>query len=104
MKRTSKVIMLFSTVSSRSVGRFGPCSSAAFSTLSTSFASKLSDPSLVENGGTGGGETFSVFDPGASAQQFEDGSAVIAQVERMGRNDAKRVSGKQFDSTLVLLQ
>lgn len=39
-----------------------------------------------------GYETFAVHDPGASACQFKDGSAVIAQVRRMGRDDAKNVS------------
>jgi hypothetical protein len=78
-------------MSSHSFGRLGPYSSAAFSTLSASVASKLKDPSLVDSNGTGAGETFSVFDPGASAQQFEDGTAVIAQVRRMGRDDTKMV-------------
>jgi hypothetical protein len=92
MKQTFKVPMLFSFVSSRSFGCLGPHSSAAFSTLSASVASKLKDPSLVESSGRGTGETFNLFDPGASAQQFEDGSAVIAQVGRMGRDDTRIVS------------
>lgn len=77
------------------MGRFGLRSSAAFSTLSERVALKLQDPSLVGDGVLSG-ETFDVNDPGASAQQFEDGSAVIARVRRMGRDDAKTVSLMSF--------
>ncbi|KAL7519558.1 hypothetical protein ACHAWX_004316 [Stephanocyclus meneghinianus] len=80
--------MLYCIASSNSMGRFGLRSSAAFSTLSERVALKLQDPSLVGDGVLSG-ETFDVNDPGASAQQFEDGSAVIARVRRMGRDDAK---------------
>jgi hypothetical protein len=90
MKKTFNTAMLFCTTSLRLIGRFGPRSSSAFSTLSSSLASKLKDPSLLE--GAVLGETFNVYDAGASAQQYKDGSAVIAQVKRMGRDDAKRVS------------
>jgi len=37
-----------------------------------------------------GADTFDVVDPGASSNQFEDGSAVIAKVRRMGRDDTKQ--------------
>eukprot|EP00578_Thalassiosira_sp_NH16_P029504 CAMPEP_0181090700 /NCGR_PEP_ID=MMETSP1071-20121207/8003_1 /TAXON_ID=35127 /ORGANISM="Thalassiosira sp., Strain NH16" /LENGTH=190 /DNA_ID=CAMNT_0023172787 /DNA_START=15 /DNA_END=584 /DNA_ORIENTATION=+ len=36
------------------------------------------------------GDTYDVVDPGASAGQHDDGSAIIAQVQRMGREDTKR--------------
>lgn len=82
--------MLYFAASS-AVGRIGPRPSAAFSTLSAGVASKLNDPSIIGDG-VGSGETFDVLDPGASAQQFEDGSAVVAKVRRMGRDDARTVS------------
>ena len=90
MKQTSKAAMIF-VVSSRFTGRFGPRSISAFSTLSPILATKLKDPSLVDCD-TGTGETFSVLDPGASAEQFTDGTAAIAKVKRMGREDTKCVS------------
>jgi hypothetical protein len=90
MKKTPK--MLFYIASSRFIGRFSPNPSAAFSTLSANVASKLKDPSLVESGSGDGCERFNVFDPGASSHQFEEGSAVIAQVKRMRREDARQVS------------
>jgi len=60
---------------------------AAFSTATPSIASMLSDPSLLGSAGT---DTFDVVDPGASAKQVKDGSAVIAQVRRMGRDDTQQ--------------
>jgi len=42
------------------------------------------------DGITAGDATFDVVDPGASAKQFEEGSAVIAQVRRMGREDTRQ--------------
>lgn len=71
-----------------------------FSTTSaaSSIASLLNDPSLLGDSlAEGKATTFDVFDPGASAVQFDEGSAVIAKVRRMGREDAmqaiERASG-----------
>jgi len=94
MKRTPKVVvMLFCIASPRLKWGLGLQRYAAFSSLSTSLASKLKDPSLVpslvRSDGDSHGETFGVYDPGASARQFKDGSALIGKVRRMGRGDAK---------------
>lgn len=78
-------------LSSRFAGHFGTRSAVAFSTLSPILATKLKDPSLVDCG-TVSKETFGVFDPGASVEQFSDGTAEISQVRRMGREDTRRVS------------
>jgi hypothetical protein len=61
---------------------------AAFSTATSRVTSILDDPSLI-TGDSPPSQTFDVFDPGASAAQFEDGTAVIAHVRRMGRDDTK---------------
>ena len=88
--------MLFCIASPRLKWGLGLQRYAAFSSLSTSLASKLKDPSLVpslvKSDGDSHGETFGVYDPGASARQFKDGSALIGKVRRMGRGDAKNVS------------
>eukprot|EP00585_Thalassiosira_rotula_P010863 CAMPEP_0196138816 /NCGR_PEP_ID=MMETSP0910-20130528/6320_1 /TAXON_ID=49265 /ORGANISM="Thalassiosira rotula, Strain GSO102" /LENGTH=538 /DNA_ID=CAMNT_0041399471 /DNA_START=349 /DNA_END=1962 /DNA_ORIENTATION=+ len=74
---------------------------SAFSTIAVDttpvLTSMLSDPSLLGNGipitKTGVDAdygTFDVLDPGASSDQLDDGSAVIAQVRRMGRDDTKQ--------------
>ncbi|KAL7534007.1 hypothetical protein ACHAXR_005577 [Thalassiosira sp. AJA248-18] len=62
---------------------------AAFSTATPAINSMLSDPSLLGDG-VSGLDTFDVVDPGASSKQFDDGSAIIAQVRRMGRDDTKQ--------------
>ena len=95
MPSRSTTLMLYCMASSNLIVRFGFRSSAAFSTLSERVASKLKDPSLVGDGGVAG-ETFNVIDPGASAQQVEDGSSISARVKRMGRDDAKTVSPASF--------
>lgn len=61
---------------------------AAFSTAAPRLASLLQDPSLLGSGA--GADAFDVMDPGASTQQVDDGSAIIAQVQRMGRDETKR--------------
>ncbi|KAK1745348.1 succinate-semialdehyde dehydrogenase [Skeletonema marinoi] len=61
---------------------------AAFSTATSRLTSILNDPSLITCDSPPS-QTFDVIDPGASAAQFKDGSAVIAHVRRMGRDDAK---------------
>lgn len=67
---------------------------AAFSSLSHyPVATALSDPSLLGDVAISDvGATFDVVDPGASSKQLEDGSAIIARVGLMGRDDAKAVS------------
>ena len=62
---------------------------AAFSTATSRVTSVLKDPTLISGDYTSGTETFDVIDPGATNAQFEDGSAVIAHVRRMGRDDTK---------------
>ena len=59
---------------------------AAFSTASSRLTSILNDPTLITCDSLPS-QTFDVVDPGASAVQFEDGTAVIAHVRRMGRDD-----------------
>eukprot|EP00984_Skeletonema_dohrnii_P004838 scaffold1700_cov129-Skeletonema_dohrnii-CCMP3373.AAC.17 len=61
---------------------------AAFSTATSRLTSILNDPSLITCDSPPS-QTFDVIDPGASAAQFKDGSAVIAHVRRMGRDDTK---------------
>lgn len=61
---------------------------ASFSTATPRLTSILSDPSLITCDSPPS-HTFDVVDPGASAAQFNDGSAVIAQVRRMDRDDTK---------------
>ena len=61
---------------------------AAFSTATPAITSMLKDPTLLGDG-VSGSDTFDVVDPGASSAQFDDGSAIIAQVKRMGREDTK---------------
>ncbi len=61
---------------------------AAFSTATPAITSLLNDPSILGEH-VSGTDTFNVIDPGASASQFDDGSAIIAQVKRMGREDTK---------------
>lgn len=60
---------------------------AALSTATSRLTSILKDPSLIVTGDAL--TVFDVVDPGSSASQFEDGTAVIAQVRRMGRDDTK---------------
>ena len=66
---------------------------AAFSTnanaVSPAITSLLKDPTLLPIVSSGV-ETFDVVDPGASPQQFNDGSAIIAKVQRMGREDTRK--------------
>ncbi|KAL7530951.1 hypothetical protein ACHAWF_003575 [Thalassiosira exigua] len=65
---------------------------AAFCTATSAVTSLLNDPSLLGEGLSnlsGGETTFKVVDPGASAKQFGDGSAEIAQVRCMGRLETK---------------
>ncbi|KAL9191188.1 hypothetical protein ACHAXT_000894 [Thalassiosira profunda] len=62
---------------------------SAFSTATPAITSLLSDPTLLGDGVSSGSDTFPVVDPGATAAQFEDGSAIIATVQRMGREDTK---------------
>lgn len=61
---------------------------AALSTASARLASIVNDPTLITCDSPPF-QTFDVIDPGASAAQFQDGSAVIAHVRRMGREDTK---------------
>lgn len=63
---------------------------AAFSTATPAVISMLSDPSLLGEGVMAGAATFDVGNPGASPKQVNDGSAIIAQVRRMGREDTKQ--------------
>lgn len=61
---------------------------AAFSTASSRLTSILNDPSLITSDSPPPpSQTFDVVDPGASVAQFADGTAVIAHVRRMGRED-----------------
>ena len=62
---------------------------AAFSTASSRLTSILDDPSLITTSDSPPSQTFDVVDPGASEAQFADGTAVIAHVRRMGREDTK---------------
>ena len=86
---------------------------AAFSTYaSPAITSLLKDPTILGDLGSvsSGVETFDVIDPGASPQQFNDGSAIIAKVhQRMGREDTKKAIdrasaalGKWKDGTTAL--
>ena len=67
----------------------GSISVAAFCTATPAVTALLRDPSLLGEG-VPPGDTYDVVDPGASAGQHDDGSAIIAQVQRMGREDTKR--------------
>lgn len=62
---------------------------AAFSTATSELASRLSDPTLLGEGANTF-DTFDVVDPGASAEAFNGGRAIIAHVRRMGREDTKQ--------------
>lgn len=63
---------------------------AAFSAAATpALTSLLSDPTLLGDGVVTGADTFDVVDPGASRGQFDDGSATVARVRRMGREDTR---------------
>lgn len=68
---------------------------AAFSTASTRLTSILNDPTLI-NCDSPPSQTFDVVDPGASAVQFEDGTAVIAHVRRMGRDDTLEAINRAY--------
>jgi len=67
----------------------GNISVAAFCTATPAVTALLRDPSLLGEV-VPPGDTYDVVDPGASAGQHDDGSAIIAQVQRMGREDTKR--------------
>ena len=67
----------------------------AFSTVSISPAvsSLLSDPTLLGDGissSNGEKKTFDVLNPGASLKQYNDGTAIIGQVQKMGREDTQQ--------------
>ena len=63
----------------------------AFSTATSRLTSILSDPSLIAcNSPPTPTETyFDVVDPGASTADFNDGTAIIARIRRMGRDDTR---------------
>lgn len=67
---------------------------SAFSMASSEVTSILKDPSLITGDASPGSETFDVVDPGASTAKFGDGSAVIAHVRRMNREDTKNAIGR----------
>ena len=71
--------------------------STARATATPAVTSILSDPSLLGDGITAGDATFDVVDPGASAKQFEEGSAVIAQVRRW----VERTRGRQLTERVL---
>jgi len=80
-----------STIMETSLGN----NAAAFSTATSRVVSILDDPSLI-TGDSIPSQTFEVIDPGASATQFEDGTAVIAHVRRMGRDDTKAAINRAY--------
>ncbi len=86
-KPTYISIIMMLSASARYSSRF-VANAAAFSTATSRVTSILDDPSLITGDATSS-QTFDVIDPGASATQFEDGTAVIAHVRRMGRDDTK---------------
>lgn len=91
-RRRAAAIFACYTVSSRLVG-----TTSALSTLSSHVTSMLKNPSLFGDVSPGE-DTFDVLDPGASTKQFEDGSAVIARVRRMGRDEAKAAIERASDA------
>jgi len=68
---------------------------ASFSSSHYPVASALKDPSLLGDLTVSDVDTaFDVIDPGASAGELSDGSAVIGRVGLMGRDDAKAAINK----------
>lgn len=77
----------FATTTTLMVASFSKA--AAFSTAGTRLTSILNDSTLITTCDSPPSQTFDVVDPGASAAQFQDGTAVIAHVRRMGQADTK---------------
>ena len=82
---------------------------ASFSTATPAVISMLSDPSLLGEGVMQGKDTFDFGNPGASPKQVNGGSAIIAQVWHMGREDTKQaidrvsaaLSGWKYGTTVL---